>query len=207
DHPWIRQSAKLCDEAIRDITNGTNLELWLRGLLPSTWNSVPPPPSWGMPCLPYYIDWDGPTVTFEGKVNFEDRIECKLAFLDGSASSCDARLARAGWGVYFAQSAACVENDDPDTPRPRACGGLDGAQTVPCAELAALWWALKMTKGPIWLYTGSQIVYDGWHGSSDTSGELKGWWKRVFTEDQGNDLADKFAQLGVEQVSAEMDPE
>eukprot|EP00959_Pyramimonas_sp_CCMP1952_P243212 5084092-Pyramimonas_sp.AAC.1 len=39
DHPWIRQSATLCDEAARDITKGTNLELWLRGLLPSTWNS------------------------------------------------------------------------------------------------------------------------------------------------------------------------
>eukprot|EP00959_Pyramimonas_sp_CCMP1952_P043105 901829-Pyramimonas_sp.AAC.1 len=51
DHPWVCQSAKLCDEAVRDITNGTNLELWLRGLLPSTWNSVPPPPSWGTPCL------------------------------------------------------------------------------------------------------------------------------------------------------------
>ena len=43
-------------------------------------------------------------------------------------------------------------------------GGIDGAQTVPCAEIEALWWALKLTKGPIWLYTDSQIVYDGWHG-------------------------------------------
>eukprot|EP00959_Pyramimonas_sp_CCMP1952_P165734 3463944-Pyramimonas_sp.AAC.1 len=51
DHRWIRQSAKLCDEAVRDITNGANLGLWLRGLLPPTWNTAPPPPAWGTPRL------------------------------------------------------------------------------------------------------------------------------------------------------------
>eukprot|EP00959_Pyramimonas_sp_CCMP1952_P384522 8058696-Pyramimonas_sp.AAC.1 len=61
DHPWIRQSARLCGESVRDITDEANLELWLRGLLPSTWNPVPPRPSWGIPCLPFYIDWDDPT--------------------------------------------------------------------------------------------------------------------------------------------------
>eukprot|EP00959_Pyramimonas_sp_CCMP1952_P209285 4378023-Pyramimonas_sp.AAC.1 len=106
DHPWSRQSARLCGEAIEDITNGANLELWLRRLLPSTWNPIPPPPSWGTPCLSFYIDWGGPKIQDNSTMLFESRVEYKLAFLGGSVSSSDARIARASWGVYLAQSAA-----------------------------------------------------------------------------------------------------
>eukprot|EP00959_Pyramimonas_sp_CCMP1952_P435620 9122036-Pyramimonas_sp.AAC.1 len=74
DHPWTRQSAKLCDDAVRDITNRANLELRLRVLLPSARNLVPLPPSWGTPRLPFYIDWGGPTASLDGAVRFKTRV-------------------------------------------------------------------------------------------------------------------------------------
>eukprot|EP00959_Pyramimonas_sp_CCMP1952_P067427 1407459-Pyramimonas_sp.AAC.1 len=67
----------------------------------------------------------------------------------------------------------------------RAGEWAEPRRTVPRAELAALWWALKLTKGLIWLDADRQIVYDGWHGFSEISGELRGRWNRVFSEARG----------------------
>eukprot|EP00959_Pyramimonas_sp_CCMP1952_P289621 6057478-Pyramimonas_sp.AAC.1 len=64
---------------------------------------------------------------------------------------------------------------------PRAFGTIDGPQTVPASELAALVWALKVTKGPIELWSDCALVFDGWCKgfASAQQGPLIRWWSRV----------------------------
>ena len=60
-------------------------------------------------------------------------------------------------------------------------GQLDGPQTVAAAELAAIYWTLKMTHGPLTIITDSQMVADGWRSFNYMSpdGPLARWWQRI----------------------------
>ena len=95
------------------------------------------------------------------------------AYLDGSVTDTDSRVARAGWGISFGPSA--------DGGAPGFFGCLDGPQTAPAAELAALLWALRLTRGAIVLWTDCQLVHDGWHTGrlTNPSGPLARWWRRI----------------------------
>eukprot|EP00959_Pyramimonas_sp_CCMP1952_P313390 6559340-Pyramimonas_sp.AAC.1 len=48
EHLWIPRTAHLCERAIRDLARGANASLRLRGIVPPSWNPVPPPTrEWG----------------------------------------------------------------------------------------------------------------------------------------------------------------
>ena len=85
-------------------------------------------------------------------------VEVETVYLDGSLTTCDVGLGRAGWRVAMLD----VDEQNPDVASLSAAwlATLDGEQTVPCAELAALWWELADTNA----------------GVSESS---KRWWNRA----------------------------
>eukprot|EP00959_Pyramimonas_sp_CCMP1952_P043653 912552-Pyramimonas_sp.AAC.1 len=70
---------------------------WSCGSVPcSRVRDVPLPPPWGDQQWPDYLNWNGPDMLPDLTVPPHQRIISKMAFLDGSVSSTDAQIARAG---------------------------------------------------------------------------------------------------------------
>ena len=187
DHPWIQRTNDLCPRARADLAQGVNSSLWLKGVMPLSWNIVPQPPEWGDPSewRIKAVDAPAPDLTPTGEVAPSwNRVRARAAFLDGSGTSSDPRVVRVGWGVYLQQGASPPSvpqgSSDPD-PAPGWYGGVDGKQSVPAAELAALWWCLRLTVGDLEIFTDNQAVFDGWHGGrlQRPSGAHKRWWERI----------------------------
>eukprot|EP00959_Pyramimonas_sp_CCMP1952_P357425 7484522-Pyramimonas_sp.AAC.1 len=82
------------------------------------------------------------------------RIQAQRAYFDGSVNSADARIARGGWGVAFDFNVTPAEDCFPGL-----YGSIDGQQTVPCAELAALYYCLLYTQGALEIWTDNALVH------------------------------------------------
>ena len=187
DHPWIQRTNAMCQRAQADLARGVNQSLWLKGVVPTSWNLVPQPPAWGDPSEWRIRSVDAPTPEIgpAGEIAPSwTRMRARAAYLDGSGTSSDPRVVRVGWGVYLQQGASPLAwpqgSSDPD-PAPGWYGDVDGKQSVPAAELAALWWCLRLTEGNLEVFTDNQAVFDGWHGGKllRPSGAQKLWWDRI----------------------------
>ncbi|CAK0831410.1 unnamed protein product [Prorocentrum cordatum] len=155
-----------------------NACFWLRGIPPASWCSAPPPPQWDsgeQQC--FAVDCAAPVWEEHGGAIEASRFSCSEIYLDGSTTSIDALVARAGWGVALMMAHDVVADAD----LPGWFGTVDCAQTVPNAELAAVVWALRGIRGDAAMYTDSQVVYDDWHAGQvqRPSGQFSRWWRRV----------------------------
>ena len=92
------------------------------------------------------------------------------------ANSADPRIARAGRGAVL-DFGEFPEDDE----FPGLFGSIDGAQTAPCAELAALYYCLLYTQGPLEIWTDNALVYRGWNSRLwlYPRGPHKQWWQRI----------------------------
>ena len=85
----------------------------------------------------------------------------RCVFTDGSLSNSDRRTRRAGWWVTLLTTSQFHEASVADLAQ-GWFGDVDGRQTAAAAELAALWWALRLTQGPITVVTDCEMVVKGW---------------------------------------------
>ncbi|CAK0794171.1 unnamed protein product [Prorocentrum cordatum] len=106
-------------------------------------------------------------------------LKARAGFLDGSATSGDARLS-GRMGVYF-RGEGEAELDVEQGALRGLHGTIDVDQTVPASELAAMFWALQVTTGPILLWTDCQLAFDGWTQGLGKSPQwpLARWWDRI----------------------------
>ena len=169
DHPWVVKSKHLCQRACKDIKAETNSAFWLRGLVPREWTPVPCAPEWNEEHTRVWAVGKG-----------MQAVKTETAYLDGSLTASDVRLARAGWRVAVLD----VDVQNPDTASLSAgwLGTLDGEQTAPCAQLAALWWGLQKTCGHATFVTDCSLVHRGMadlRKSTETPSRHQRWWESI----------------------------
>ncbi|CAK0889237.1 unnamed protein product, partial [Prorocentrum cordatum] len=197
--PWVERTEGLRQHAMQDLLENRHVAYWTRGKVPLEWVAVPPPPAWNsgeglgvraVGTFPPILDSSSsdalpsssPALTNAVSFNVgagEYPIRARLAFLGGSATSSDARVCRVGWGVYFVGEWAELEADDGEFSG--FFGAVDGDQTVPVAELAALWRALQLSTGPLDIFTDCQLFFKGWvQGNAPyPRGCHAKWWARI----------------------------
>ncbi|CAK0901753.1 unnamed protein product, partial [Prorocentrum cordatum] len=156
----------------------------------------PTPPQWDS------LDNEFSTVSGEHFQWERGTTSATRAFTDGSITTSGKRTGRAGWGVALKLLDGAEGYSRHDTS-PGWFGILDGDQTIGAAELTAIMWTLKFTKGHMDIISDSQMVVDGWHSFNymNPSGPLARWWHRTrqpMDVTRGNEMADGYAQRGAE---------
>ncbi|CAK0880655.1 unnamed protein product, partial [Prorocentrum cordatum] len=173
DHQWVTSTAALVVRARAVKDDPLEHAFWVRGILPNDMCPIDPPPEWGS------LDGTHWAVGNFGMRTGDARsVAAAVAYTDGSVTSGDKRIARAGWGIALElPEDAGTDIDD----YPGWFGILDGPQTVAAAELAAIYWTPKLTHGPLTIVTDPQTVVDGWRSYSYACPEapLARWWQRV----------------------------
>ena len=107
----------------------------------------------------------------------------QYVYIDGSLSTSDRRVRRAGWGVAVLTTDAFDEATEAQLHE-AWYGDLDGRQTAATAELAALWWALSLVQNgaTITIITDCALVAGGWAKGKHLhhqTGPHAAWWARI----------------------------
>ena len=135
-----RMASQLVRRANVELDNGRNPSLWLRGLTPSSWTEVPPPPE------QVEVEWAikdvDATCSFEGTI---------FAGGDGSGGrhGKDSRLRRAGWGAVILRAQRGIAPSALAEATFAAIGSAPVAgphQSVNLAELLAFRHVLECTQ-------------------------------------------------------------
>ena len=135
-----RMASQLVRRANVELDNGRNSSLWLRGLTPSSWTEVPPPPE------QVEVEWAikdvDATCSFEGTI---------FAGGDGSGGrhGKDSRLRRAGWGAVILRAQRGIAPSALAEATFAAIGSAPVAgphQSVNLAELLAFRHVLECTQ-------------------------------------------------------------
>ncbi|CAK0881457.1 unnamed protein product, partial [Prorocentrum cordatum] len=173
DDQWVTSTVALVARARAVKDDPLEHAFWVRGILPNDMCPIDPPPEWGSPGDTHWA------VGNFGKRTGDTRsVAAAAAYTDSSVTSGGKRIARAGWGISLELPEDTGTNID---DYPGWFGILDGPQTVAAAELAAIYWTLKLTHGPLTIVTDSQTVADGWRSYSCArpEGPLARWWQRI----------------------------
>ena len=143
----IQSPAFTDSERYRVLYDDSTQCFWLRGLVPKAWTAIAPDPVWKQRQQGVFVDCK----PYGGDL-----------FTDGSggANTEDPRTRRCGWAVV----AACQGPDG----GARCIGALwgtlgEGIQTVPRAELYAVYMAIKHSTGTTTIYSDCKYVVDGFH--------------------------------------------
>ena len=123
DGPCIQKTQDLRSRALAARRDGTADAFWTRGMPPTSWNTVPAPPDWDdfdhVHVFGQHLD-DPVLDCTTYLLNPSDAVHAMTAFLDGSLTSEDARVGRAGWGVVIRRAGDAARG--PETPRADCTG-------------------------------------------------------------------------------------
>ena len=177
---WVIESQHLCRKALAALAENPNHSFWLRGIVPTAWVEVEEPRQELEQCRVW--TFSGSDSQTAGEVNSysRPRREARLVFLDGALSTSDRRTRRGGWGVVLLTASEVEDYQDAQLDQ-AWFGEIDGEQTAPCAELAALYWGLKLTEGDTMFVSDCALVVNGFCSEKHRrpEGKQRMWWERV----------------------------